>query len=413
MAGNLGGPAMILSMVEGLAARGQRPQVTLLSKYPADDGPPCRRHGFAMRAFPTRVQLVAGLPFALLYGALRLLRLPRRWLARGPFTPYVESDLLIDLSGISFSDYRPLSGLLINVLWLLPALATGIPWVKASQAMGPFERLPVRLAARFVLGRAAALAARGSDSERHVKRLLPGARVRGLPDLAFNLAPAAAAEVDDALAAAGLGAAEPYCIVGPSCVLDRRLAATGAEPAYPELMARAADRLAELSGGRVLLVAHERATTGTHLDDLAICEQTRRRSRRPDRLLVLDGDHGAPLLKGIVARARVVVGSRFHLMVAAMSSEVPGIAVGWSHKYREMMRGAGQEELALSGAGLDAEALVGTVERLWSRRDEIRRELAAQVPAVRARAAQNAELALAAIGRAAANADGTERAADG
>ena len=39
------------------------------------------------------------------------------------------------------------------------------------------------------------------------------------------------------------------------------------------------------------------------------------------------------VLKSFIAKAKFLVGSRFHSLVAALSSAVPGVALGWAHKY--------------------------------------------------------------------------------
>ena len=79
---------------------------------------------------------------------------------------------------------------LLAVALIVPAVATGIPWIKASQAMGPFTNPIVRAVARFFLSRADALVARGASSERYLRALLPQSSIHRLPDVAFALRPA-------------------------------------------------------------------------------------------------------------------------------------------------------------------------------------------------------------------------------
>ncbi len=402
LSGNMGGPALYISMVESLknlaATRSIDIEVTILSKYPNADRIPCQELQWKLISFPTSVQLLYA-PIALLYWSMRALHLPRNWLARGPLRSYVEHDILVDLSGISFTDDRTLSGLVINSLWLFPAVATGIPWIKASQAMGPFQKWTVNWASRFFLSRADALVARGHESANYVRALLPQQEVHELPDVAYNLPASSSAEVEIRLAELGLASDAPFCVVGPSTVVDQMITRTLDQAAYPQLMAAVADELVRLSGHHVLLIPHARASEASPLDDLAVCERTWARCQRQDVVHVLRDATAAPLLKGIIARAEVAVGSRFHFMVAAVSSGVPALAVSWSHKYAEMMEMVGQERFVMPHHDLTQETLLGKVRTLWHERSAVREQISERLPAVKAQAKQNAEIVLDILGK--------------
>jgi polysaccharide pyruvyl transferase WcaK-like protein len=397
MAGNMGGPALNLGLATALADRTEAVRITLLSKYPEDDAGPCAELGWQCVPYPNRMQLLLGLPFSFAYWVLRTLRLPHRWLARGPFVAFSQADVVADLSGISFTDDRPLSGLAINGLWLAPAVATGTPYVKVSQAMGPFRRLPVRWLARFFLSRATGLVARGETTRRHLLELLPAAQATVLPDVAFAMPPAPDAEVRGALATWGLDPEGAYCVLGPSGVVDELMGAGAPPEAYTRLMARLADELATLSGQPVLLLPHSRSTARNPSDDLTACEAVYRQAQCRSQLVVVQARMSAPLLKGIIGQATVAVGSRFHFIVAALGSGVPALAIGWSHKYREMMAMLGQEEYALDHEEADEPAVVARVHALWEHRATVRTQLAAWLPAIRREAARNADVILEAV----------------
>ncbi len=52
-------------------------------------------------------------------------------------------------------------------------------------------------------------------------------------------------------------------------------------------------------------------------------------------------------LKAWLGAAKVVVGSRFHALVGALSQGVPTLASGWSHKYQMLLEDYGCPELVL------------------------------------------------------------------
>lgn len=391
MSGNMGGQALYISMVESLEESLGDVEVTVLSKYPRDDAAACRERGWRMVQFSTLTQLIYT-PIVLLLWLLRMVGIPRAYLAVGPISAYATSDILVDLSGISFTDDRSITGLIINSFWLLPAIATGIPYVKASQTMGPFTRLPVRLASGFFLTKAAALVARGARSAGYLRKLFPDRRIYELPDVAFALAPAPREQVAQAIAAVGLDPAKKYCVVGPSLVVENLVKQSGQSPSYPEQVAKAVDRLIELSGCPVILIPHERAHTGSASDDLSTCREVFARLQRSDMVRILDEHHSAAVLKGIIAGAEVAVGSRFHFLVAAMSSNVPGLAIAWSHKYYEMMQMVGQEEFVVNYRDLDETVLLAKTRELWANSERLRAVIAAKLPGVIAGAKSNAKI---------------------
>ncbi len=112
-------------------------------------------------------------------------------------------------------------------------------------------------------------------------------------------------------------------------------------------------------------------------------EQTRRRELEPIILLHESADRGiatelqtragrslhlvenddALVLKGIIGAAQVVIGSRFHALVSALSQGVPSIATGWSHKYVGLFEDFGCPELVLSPHS-SVDQLSSTIDRV-------------------------------------------------
>jgi colanic acid/amylovoran biosynthesis protein len=75
------------------------------------------------------------------------------------------------------------------------------------------------------------------------------------------------------------------------------------------------------------------------------------------------------VLKGVIGSACVAAGSRYHALVGAMSSGVPAVGIGWSHKYEALFADFGVRELCVRNGAPVAEVidvvagLAGSAER--------------------------------------------------
>lgn len=85
--------------------------------------------------------------------------------------------------------------------------------------------------------------------------------------------------------------------------------------------------------------------------------------------------------KSIIAKARICVASRTHACVAAYSSCVPALAVGYSVKSAGIAADLGQEAFVLDAGTLDAPALLDAFRRLRQREQAVRQALAERIPA--------------------------------
>lgn len=107
--------------------------------------------------------------------------------------------------------------------------------------------------------------------------------------------------------------------------------------------------------------------------------------------VILMGDHNCMELKGFISRCRMFIGARTHATIAAYSSQVPTLVIGYSVKARGIARDifGDEKDLVLPVQELmEAEQLIVSFEKLREREDDLRRHLTAFMPEYAARAAE-------------------------
>lgn len=391
--GNLGAPAMYDSIIGELSNYLPQMEVSVLSKYPNDDREECKKRGYHMIAFPTIKQLIQGGLFFLAGGLLKALHIPCRKLAgHGVIEAYYTNDIIIDASGISFTDERSLSNTLINSLWFLPGIISGIPMVKMSQSMGPYRKWYVRMAAGIVLKRLEFIVCRGNLSYELTKKLLPQKKIYNLPDTAFCLKAADDGTVRRLLDGYQMQTGE-YIAIGPSFVM-RDYFSPGV---YSDIIAGAINTLAEKSDRPILFIPHswlhkEQIGADTVNDDLSVCREIISKLDRIVQYSVIDEELSAREIKGIIGQAYAAMGSRYHFLIAALSSGIPSMALGWSHKYKEVFQEFGIDDMVLEYQGMNKQNVKELAEKLMADRDSIKERIEIKLKDVIQKSSENEKL---------------------
>ncbi len=392
LTGNKGGTSMLYAALDEL---GDDDGVAfdLISVYPDEDS---RENTISeLRIVSARpLVLLMHLPAALaLFPAARF-RLGRRLLGISPiFRSYLAADVVVDMSGIAFSDGRGLPTLAYNLAVCLPPALLGRPVVKVSQALGPFQEPLNRFFAGLALRRMAFVVGRGRRSGEHLAEL--GVReAKVLPDTAFAMKvdPGARKEARALLDREKLN--RPLVVVCPSQVVDTHCRRKGID--YGREMALFVAHLVR-RGRAVAIVAHSTVSDGERNNDVSISRAIARAvAEQGLEVAVFDRDLDARVLRAIIGEADLFVGSRFHSMISALATGTPPLIIGWGHKYREVLERFGLSDLAMDWSEVDHRGLASAFEALEARAAPIRRQIAEALPEVVAEARANFELVMSA-----------------
>lgn len=229
--------------------------------------------------------------------------------------PLQAIDALVDLAGFAYSDQwgakptRDFSSLTQFYH------SQSKPVVMLPQALGPFTDGDISENFRKVGQSASVIYARDRQSLAFAKDATSSAAdIRLCPDLTFPVnATFHDAEPDRPVLLV------PNIRVVDSSDLDKETYLG----AFEEVVQLLADHVP------VRIVIHD----GTG-NDLRVAEELNSRLANPIEI-VSERDPWA--LKSLISKAGLVVGSRYHSLVAALSCGVPCVAVGWSHKYDELL----------------------------------------------------------------------------
>ena len=249
-----------------------------------------------------------------------------------------DIDGFIDISGFAFGDRwgTILTNALAARLRVLDKMHK--PSILLPQMFGPFTTPEMETAFRNVMRRVSRIYARDPISHSYIHSIdRYDSDVRMAPDITIFTDPLQ----PDFLPT------EPYACVVPNARMHDKLD-PGVRNQYVPLLARVVEHLRS-KGIAPYIVVHAAGN-----EDLEVARQLMAISNCEESQIVTEDDPRK--LKGFIAEARLLVGSRFHAIVAALSSCIPAISIGWAHKYDALMEDFGVSEyvVSLERAGVDA-----------------------------------------------------------
>jgi len=259
-------------------------------------------------------------------------------------------------------------------------LRAGRPLVIWGASVGPFDREPEfeRFAAE-ALRRVTLICARESETVAYLARIGVETNVRQVADPAFVLDPQEPPEGDEIREIV----ARPCLGLNLSPLFGRY---SGDPSAWQSVATECVRALLSRFDLPVVLVPH--VFRGEINDDHAFLDRIRRSVDDPSGRLILVGrQYGARQLKWIISRLAAFVGARTHATIAALSTHVPTVSLGYSMKARGINRDIyGHCDWMIPSGELTPERLAATVDRLLRSAADVRNELSRIMPSYKEKA---------------------------
>ena len=356
LSGNKGGPALVSGIISAVKEYGNRVEFVLLSTDLEQDLPLADYYGVKVVApqkrkldtkvkwYLTRIIKVFEVIGYHLTGRLGYERLKLNPL----FKVYMDSSLVINMRGVSFVGPLSLRGAFYESLWILIPWLLRVPVIQFTQTYGPFSNWWTRFLARFALKRAEVVMVREPQSLKYLNDIGIECNDFLFPDVAISMPAAASFDLPQPIldfinTGAGLVG------ISPSTRVIREEIALGKKKNYHKLIINTIKFLVLEKKLRVLLIPHTYKPHVVADDDytLSLNMYHELKEELGDKIKIIEQDLPVDQLKAIISRCDYFIGSRYHSLVASLSTGVPSIAIGWSHKYDGLFGWFGVSEYSL------------------------------------------------------------------
>jgi colanic acid/amylovoran biosynthesis protein len=320
---------------------------------------------------------------ALLYRFGRWRLLPRRHERRTVLTAYYDADLVAVIGGGHLYARHALN---IAFIWLwlgiVLAVLMGKPVVMLPQSYGPLPGWLQRRLLRWLLDRCALVVSREYRSLEMLAEIGVRCQVPVLPDLAFSSAEANKEQVHEAIFPYLPLTTTPRPVVGMT-LMDW----SGQNPRfhgqqqYEAAIVALIRHIRERYDARVMLFAQCSGPTAAQ-DDRIISRRIIASAGPDPEIIFVDRPLSPELLKGAYRSLDLLVATRMHSAIFALSSGVPTLAIGYLHKSVGIMEMLGLTRHVVDIDSLSTEQLLSSFDSLWCERDEVRRHARSRVSAM-------------------------------
>jgi len=322
--GNKGAEAMLLTVAE--AVHRNLPGVKIVARVSSTD--------FAQTAESARIDLEMEPPRAFIRRIIAWVKTPKiRYKAAA----------VIDIGGYQFGDAWGANHTRNKARQVKKWIRSGEQVFFLPQAWGPFSTSPVSKAVSSIINTATLSFARDKTSLAEIRKLVGtnSPKVRFAHDIAWNF------KGDDLSVGKQLikdtGFPLDYnkltvCLIPNTQVYNRIKGFSGPENEYIVLLREIAKHLCKAHNAQVILLGHQFLKDNSmRKDDRMLCNYILSSLDRSLPVVHLDRVLSAAQAKAVIGNCDLLLSSRYHALIAAMSQGIPSAAIGWSHKYDELM----------------------------------------------------------------------------
>jgi polysaccharide pyruvyl transferase WcaK-like protein len=291
------------------------------------------------------------------------------------------SNIVVDISGFESSDqFGPRFA---YNRWKRYSLArcAGNKIVLMPQSWGPFKNRWVRLFTRLMLRNSELVCAREKLSYDYLTEAgcIDGQKILLSPDIAFQFRASPPQKGRDILSKAGLSdQSKPIITITPNMRIFERMPSKDINNTYLSYLKNIIMHFLRETSCQIVLIPHE--ASFRRANDTELCKMLMDQIQDRRRVYMIRDDESAADIKAVIGLSEFLIASRYHSLIAALSLRIPSAVIGWSHKYDEVMRELGLEELVVDPVRWSNKLETSAILEAWEKREEIKKVLEHRVP---------------------------------
>lgn len=345
-AGNLGAPALGITLKKELERKYGKCEITLImpqinKEYFIYQNEYAKKYGMKIYTYYN----ISDLLETLKYGNLSVKKVRNIMKELHQYSIFLKSqDCFIEISGIAYYDIGKGGGATLRDFSdYFYCKLFRIPYIRFVQSFGPMKDKITKFFAKYELNDLSVIFARGNVAKKNLRECgIRHTPIYVFPDIALKLPNMKDKEICCVLGEIGLRKKE-YIIISPSIVMYQMKSDVSncAGEKYVLLMLELIKMLCN-KGEKILILPHTYAANARGKSDVTICNKLMIKISNNDFLKKNVFGINRPLdvyeTKGVISASKLVIVSRYHALVAALSTCTPCIVVGWNNKYEDLLR---------------------------------------------------------------------------
>lgn len=394
---NRGSAAMLFSATKTLRQFIPESNFTVLSPFPELDLKNCGAYNVrVIGSSEGTLKSIFRLFRSITWNIFKLLGLNlHRLINEKILQEYANSDIIIDLSGDTFSDDYGSMASIGSCFKILLCKFLNKPIVIYAQSIGPFNTKLTKSLSKFCLNRVDLLIVRDEITKNYLQEIGITNKIHFTADSAFLLEAPPYEKIQEILLKENIDINDRP-IIGISASqhiydLELKKSKLNSENPYILLMVKIVDYLVEKLNAQIVFVPHV-TNDDRPVDDRFVAKKIYEIAKNKNKIRLINNEYYPEELKGVIGQCDLFIGARMHANIAATSMCVPTLAIAYSHKSYGIMRMLEIEKYVLDFRTMTFDEMTARIDDLWVNREKIKVELASNVKVLKEHALHNGEL---------------------